>query len=67
MDEKIIEKILKDCWNASYDYHEQLYRINCGLSNFNIPTYPNKNQYIKNSMKKYKKIKRRLKLNKLKK
>ena len=31
---------------ASYDYTEQVFRINSGLSNFDKPTYLNKNEWI---------------------
>lgn len=34
-------------WEASYDYYEQLTRINNGHSNFTEPTNPNKDAYIR--------------------
>ena len=39
-------KLLRQCWEASYDYTEQVFRINSGLSNFDKPTYLNKNEWI---------------------
>lgn len=66
MNEKKFQKLLKECWEASYDYCEQLNRINQGLSNFDKPTLPNKKQFINNSLKKFKILKRRKKLNKIK-
>lgn len=44
--EEEIKKLLKQCWEASYDYTEQVFRINSGLSNFDKPTYLNKNEWI---------------------
>lgn len=45
-----VEKLLDDCWEASDEYNDQLTRISVGLSNFDKPTYPDKETWIKQNL-----------------
>ena len=53
MEEKLftLQDII-DAWDASYDYTEQLDRINNGHSNLSVPSYPDKDEFLDGILKK---------------
>jgi len=43
-------KLLDECWEAADDYRDQIERIASGRSNFDKPTLPDKEEWIKENL-----------------